>query len=74
LLNTKLKLKRKDLKLTQAYVAKNLNMAKSTYNYKEKGRSEFNQHEIIGLMRIFDCKFEDLFEDEIEDDLKELNQ
>ena len=65
---------RKKLNLTQKHVAKKLNMAKTTYHYKENGRSNFNQYEIKGLMRIFDCKFEELFDYEIEDDIKALNE
>lgn len=57
----KLKGKRVEKGLTQTDIAKLLNMATSTYNFKENGKAEFSMTECIAIMKILDCKFEDIF-------------
>lgn len=57
----KLKAKRVEKGLTQRDISKLLNMAISTYNLKEVGKREFTMTECIEIMKILDCKFEDIF-------------
>ncbi len=57
----KLKGKRVEKGMTQADIARKMNMATSTYNFKENGRVEFTMTECIELMKILECTFEDIF-------------
>ena len=57
----KLKGKRVERGITQEEISKMLNMAISTYNLKENGTREFSMTECIEIMKILDCKFEDIF-------------
>lgn len=57
----KLKGKRVEKGLTQPEIAKLIGMATSTYNMKENGIREFSMSECIELMKVLDCKFEDIF-------------
>lgn len=57
----KLKGKRVEKGLTQTDIAKMLGMATATYNLKENGSREFTMTECIEIMKILDCKFEDIF-------------
>ena len=55
--------KRNELKLSQEYVSKQLGITLKTYNLKENGKSDFTINEIVKLLEIFKCKFEDIFLD-----------
>lgn len=57
----KLKGKRAEKGISQREIAKLLNIATPTYNKKENGITEFTMTECIEIMRILDCKFEDIF-------------
>lgn len=57
----KLKGKRAEKGITQKEISKMLNMAIATYNLKENGTREFSMSECIKIMKILDCKFEDIF-------------
>lgn len=57
----KLKGKRVEKGLSQEEISKLLDMALSTYNLKENGSREFTMTECINIMKILDCKFEDIF-------------
>ena len=57
----KLKGKRVEKGMTQTDIARKMNMATSTYNFKENGRVEFTMTECIELMKILECTFEDIF-------------
>ncbi len=47
--------------LKQSDMAKMMGIAVSTYNYKENGRSPFNEDEINILLNLFDTTYEQLF-------------
>ena len=57
----KLKGKRVEKGLNQIDMAKKLNMAVSTYNFKENGKVEFSMTECIEIMKILECTFEEIF-------------
>lgn len=57
----KLKGKRVEKGLNQTEIAKLIGMATSTYNMKENGIREFSMSECIEIMKVLDCKFEDIF-------------
>jgi putative transcriptional regulator len=57
----KLKGKRVEKGLSQEEISKLLNKALSTYNLKENGSREFTMTECINIMKILECKFEDIF-------------
>lgn len=57
----KLKGKRVEKGITQTEMAKLLNMAVATYNFKENGKVEFSMTECIEIMKILECTFEDIF-------------
>lgn len=57
----KLKGKRVEKGLNQCEIAKLIGMATSTYNMKENGIREFSMSECIEIMKVLDCKFEDIF-------------
>jgi DNA-binding XRE family transcriptional regulator len=57
----KLKGKRVERGLTQEEIARQLDMAISTYNQKENGKVEFSMTECIEIMKILQCTFEDIF-------------
>lgn len=57
----KLKAKRAELGYTQAYVASKIGMSTVTYIKKENGKRDFLFSEIVALINLFDCKFEDIF-------------
>lgn len=52
------------LNLTNAEVAQILNVSRSTYENKKKS-GKFTRPEIVTLLKLFDCKFEYLFDEEI---------
>lgn len=51
------------LNLTNAEVAQILNVSRSTYENKKKS-GKFTRPEIVTLLKLFDCKFEYLFDEE----------
>lgn len=57
----KLKAKRVEKGLTQTEMAKRIGMAIATYNHKENGSATFSFNEILKILDILDCKFEDIF-------------
>lgn len=57
----KLKAKRVEKGLNQSDLASQINMSLSTYSTKESGKREFSMNECIAIMKILDCKFEDIF-------------
>lgn len=59
----KLKAKRVEQGITQTEIAKMLGVETCTYNAKELGKRSFNITELIKLLSILHCKFEDIFLD-----------
>lgn len=57
----KLKAKRVEHDLTQTDLASKLGMDVSTYNAKEQGKRNFTIKEVLKLLNILQCKFEDIF-------------
>ena len=57
----KLKAKRVELGLTQLDMANKMGITLSTYNLKEQGKREFLSSEIIKILDIFKCAYEDNF-------------
>lgn len=57
----KLKAKRIEKGFNQEELAKRINMSLSTYSVKENQKREFSMNECIAIMKILDCKFEDIF-------------
>jgi DNA-binding XRE family transcriptional regulator len=57
----KLKAKRVEKQLTQTQMAKLIGMGTATYNHKENGTAFFSFQEVIKILEILDCKFEDIF-------------
>lgn len=57
----KIRGKRNELKLSQEDISKQLGISLKTYCLKENGKSDFTLEEVMILLKIFDCKFEDIF-------------
>lgn len=57
----KLRGKRVEKGLTQCELAKLLGISTNAYNLKETGKREFVMSEIDLLLKIFECKYEDIF-------------
>ena len=57
----KLKAKRVEYGLTQKDMAEKLNITSNSYSRKETGKKDFTYTEIVSILKIFDCKFEDVF-------------
>lgn len=57
----KLKAKRVEYGYTQEKLAKLLGLDHTTYSYKERGERNFTIEEVVKLMTLFNCKFEDIF-------------
>ncbi len=57
----KLKAKRVEKGLTQTQLAKMIGIAPATYNHKENGTAHFSFQEIVKLLEVLECKFEDIF-------------
>lgn len=57
----KLKAKRVEKGLTQTQLANMIGIAPATYNHKENGTAHFSFQEIIKILDILGCKFEDIF-------------
>ena len=57
----KLKGKRVEKGMTQTDMAKQIGIAVATYNHKENGSATFSFNEILKILNILECKFEDIF-------------
>lgn len=57
----KLRAKRVEFGLNQKDMAEKLNITSNSYSRKEIGKQEFTYTEIIKILKIFNCKFEDVF-------------
>lgn len=57
----KLKAKRVEKGMTQKDLADKLGIATATYNRKEKGLAHFSFNEILKILEILECSFEDIF-------------
>lgn len=57
----KLKAKRVEKGMTQTDMAKLIGIATATYNHKENGSATFSFNEILKILNILECKFEDIF-------------
>lgn len=57
----RLKAKRVELGYTQKELSKILGMDNTTYSFKERGERLFTIDEVIKIMTILNCKFEDIF-------------
>lgn len=57
----KLKAKRVEKGMTQTDMAKRIGIAVATYNHKENGSATFSFNEILKILNILECKFEDIF-------------
>ena len=57
----KLKAKRVEKGLTKTQIANLIGIAPATYNHKENGSATFSFNEIVKLLEILSCKFEDIF-------------
>lgn len=60
-MNLKLKAKRIEKGFTQSDFAKQLGIATNTYNRYELGKADMPGKIIKEILRILDCKFEDIF-------------
>lgn len=59
--NNKLKAKRVELGLRQQDMAEKLGITLATYSLKESGKREFIGSEILRILNILGCKYEDIF-------------
>lgn len=57
----RLRAKRVELGYTQKDISKILGMDNTTYSFKERGERLFTIDEVIKIMTILNCKFEDIF-------------
>lgn len=57
----KLKGKRVEHGYSQQEIAKELGISTNAYNLKELGKREFRMSEINLLLKLLDCKYEDIF-------------
>lgn len=57
----KLKAKRVEKGLTQTQLANLIGIAPATYNHKENGVAYFSFNEILKLLNVLECSFEDIF-------------
>lgn len=57
----KLKGKRTEQGISQREMAKRIGVELSTYNAKEQGKRSFNIKEILLILGVLQCKFEDIF-------------
>lgn len=55
--------KRNELRLSQEELAKKLDITARAYNFKENNKTRFTLEEIIKLLEIFNCNFDDIFLD-----------
>lgn len=59
--NTKLKARRVELGLRQEDMAEKLGITLTTYSLKENGKREFIGSEILRILNILNCRYEDIF-------------
>lgn len=59
----KIKAKRVEFGYNQQDMAQKLKMTRASYVYKENGHIRWNYDDIIKILKIFNCKFEDIFLD-----------
>ena len=57
----RLRAKRVELGYTQKEISKILGMDNTTYSFKERGERLFTIDEVIKIITILNCKFEDIF-------------
>lgn len=60
-LQLKLRAKRVEHGMNQKAMAEKLNITTNSYSRKERGVCEFTYTEIITILKLFNCKFEDVF-------------
>jgi DNA-binding XRE family transcriptional regulator len=53
--------KRNELRLSQEALADKLHISARAYNFKENNKVRFTLDEIMILLDLFGCKFEDIF-------------
>ena len=53
--------KRNELRLSQEALADKLHISARAYNFKENNKVRFTLDEILILLDLFGCKFEDIF-------------
>lgn len=53
--------KRNELRMSQEELASKLNITARAYCFKENNRTSFTLKEILELLKIFNCKFDDIF-------------
>ena len=61
----KIRGKRCELKISQREMAEKLGIAGPTYTKKENGQTDFTLEEAKKLCQLFNCKFEDIFLNEL---------
>lgn len=57
----KLKAKRVEKGMTQTDLANKIGIAVATYNRKENGYAYFSFNEVLRILDVLECKFEDIF-------------
>ena len=60
-MNLKLRAKRVEKGYTQNTLAKELGVSLATYNRYEKGHTEMTETMISKVLKILECKYEDIF-------------
>ena len=60
-MNLKLRAKRVEKGYTQEQLAKEIGVSHGTYQRYECGKYEMTQSTISKLLRVLDCKYEDIF-------------
>lgn len=60
-LQLKLKAKRVEYGMNQKQMAEKLGITANSYSRKETGKKDFTYTEIITILKLFNCKFEDVF-------------
>ena len=60
-MNLKLRAKRVEKGFTQGELAEALGVSIATYNRYEKGHTEMTESTINKLLKILECKYEDIF-------------
>ncbi len=57
----RLKGKRTEMGISQSEMAKKIGIETSSYNAKELGKRSFTIKEILLILNVLQCKFEDIF-------------
>lgn len=60
-MNLKLRAKRVEKGYTQKELAKALGVATATYNRWEVGKTDITNKDIMKLLQVLQCKYEDIF-------------